>query len=243
MRSFLILLFLLASGFSQAQAMLKIPVGMSDADRQTALKILGLGTGFRNLGDPYPLGGYMGFEVGVSYELLSTASVARLGTGTAPQGDTSYTNITLGKGLFYDVDFYLQFSPLGQSEKFSSFGGALRWGMMEMENLPVHFSLQAAATSASFQNKINTTTQNFDLVGGWNFEDLVLFGGVGLIRSSGLFIGGASGITDNGETVTESVNETHSFLGVSVKYGTYFFAAQMDRASQAVYALKLGVRY
>ncbi len=216
---------------------------MGEADRQSALRILGLGTGYKTIGDPYPLGGYMGFELGVSYELLSTAQIAKLGSGTGVQGDTSYVNFTLGKGLFYDVDFYLNFSPLGQAEKFSSFGGAIRWGILEMQSLPVHFSLQAAANSANFQNKVNTTTQSLDLIGGWNFQDVVMYGGVGVIRSSGLFVGGAGGITDNGETMTESVSETHTFGGISVKYSTYFVAVQVDRASQAAYALKLGVRY
>lgn len=224
-------------------ASIQIPTEMNSLDRQAALRILGLGTGYKTIGDPYPLGGYMGFEVGVSYELLSTAQIAKLGSGTGIQGDTSYVNFTLGKGLFYDVDFYLNFAPLGQAEKFSSFGGALRWGVLELQAVPVHFSLQAAANSASFQNKVNTTTQTFDLIGGWNFQDVVMYGGIGFIRSAGLFIGGVSGVTDSNETMTESVSETHSFGGLSVNYDTYFFALQVDRASQTAYALKLGVRY
>lgn len=238
-RIFLFIL-LLSTG---AQAAIQIPTQLTSADRVSLLKILGYGTSFKTSGDPYPLGGYMGFEIGVSYELLSTAQIAKLGSGTGVQGDTSVLNITLGKGLFYDVDFYLNFSPLGQSEKFSSFGGALRWGILELEALPIHFSLQGSANSASFQNKVNTTTQSFDLIGGWNFQDLVFYGGFGLIRSSGQFIGGANGVNDVNDTITEGVNETHSFAGISVNYGTYFVAAQMDRASQAAYAVKFGVRY
>jgi len=240
LRAFLICSLLMTS---IAHAAIQIPTALTTSDRQTALRILGLGTGYKTIGDPYPLGGYMGFEIGLSYELLSTAGIAGLGSGTGVQGDTSYLNLTLGKGLFYDVDFYLQFSPLGQSEKFSSFGGALRWGVLELQNVPVHFSLQLAANSASFQNKINTTTQSFDLVGGWNLQDIVFYGGVGFIRSSGTFIGGASGVNDTEDTLTEAVSDTHSFAGISVKYGTYFVAAQMDRSSQVVYALKMGVRY
>ncbi|MBX3016707.1 MAG: hypothetical protein KF767_02370 [Bdellovibrionaceae bacterium] len=240
----LIRIFLFLCLFSvSARAAIQIPSQMSSADRQSMLKILGYGTSFKTSGDPYPLGGYMGFEVGVSYELLSTAQIAKLGSGTGVQGDTSILNVTLGKGLFYDVDFYLNFSPLGQSEKFSSFGGALRWGVLELQAMPIHFSVQAAANSASFQNKVNTTTQSFDLIGGWNFQDLVFYGGVGLIRSSGQFIGGAGGVSDSNETVTEAINEAHTFAGISVKYGTYFVAAQMDRATQAAYAIKFGVRY
>lgn len=225
------------------QAAIQIPNQLGAADRQALLRILGYGTSFKTSGDPYPLGGYMGFEIGVSYELLSTAPIAKLGSGTGIQGDTSLLNITVGKGLFYDVDFYLNFSPLGQVEKISSYGGALRWGIYELEDMPIHFSLQAAANTASFQNKINLTTQNFDLIGGWNFQDVVFFGGIGMIRSSGQFIGGAGGVNSTTETMTEAVHDTHSFAGISVKYGTYFLALQMDRATQTAYALKLGTRY
>lgn len=241
MWKFLFFLFLILP--STGQAAIQIPSNMGAADRQAALRVLGLGTGYKLLGDPYPLGGYMGFELGVSYEMLSTSAISALGSGASKQSDLSYANFTMGKGLFYDVDFYLQFAPLGQHEKFSSYGGAIRWGVLELESAPVHFSLQAAANSASFQNKINTTTQNFDLVGGWDFQDLVLYGGVGFIRSSGTFIGGATGVTDTNETLTEAVSESHTFAGLSVKYDTYFLSVQVDRASQLIYALKMGVRY
>lgn len=228
---------------SPSLAGLQIPTSMSSSDRVTALKILGLGTGFKNLADPYPLGGYSGFEFGASYELLNTGALAGLGHGTGPQGDTSVVNFTMGKGLFYDVDFFLQFSPLGQGEKYSSFGGAVRWGLYELQTMPVHLVLQASATSANFQNKITTTTQNLDLIGGWNLEDIVFFAGLGFIRSSGLFSGGVSGVTDNGSTVTESVTEIHSLGGVTVKYAKFFMSAEIDRASQATWGLKIGMRY
>lgn len=239
----LLILALLTVVRNNAQAALSIPSGMTTADRQEALKILGFGANYKILGDPYPLGGYYGFEVGVSYEVIPSSSIAKLGNGAAESDDVSYASITLGKGLFYDVDLFLHFAPLGQGEKFSSFGGALRWGIVELPNLPIHFSLQASASSASFQNKINTTNQSFDLIGGWNLQELIFYGGVGLIRTSGIFIGGANGITDTGETLTEAVNEPHTFVGVSVKYGEYFGAFQLDRASQAAYGLKLGARF
>lgn len=224
-------------------ARLSIPQGLSSADRESALKILGFGSNFKVLGDPYPLGGYLGVEVGLSHELIATSSIGHLGNGAQEQGDTTYPMITLGKGLYYNVDLFLSFMPLGLGENFSAFGGAARWGIYEMQSLPVHFSLQVSSNFSSFQNKINTTTQTLDVVGGWNFEDIVFFGGVGVIRSSGLFMGGPNGVTDTQETLTENLSQTHSFLGVSMRYEEYFAALQLDRADQVAYAFKLGSRF
>lgn len=237
-----ILICLLCLPFS-GWARLSIPQGLTQADRESALSILGLGSTFKVLGDPYPLGGYLGVEVGFSYELISTSSIGRLGSGAQEQGDTTYSVITLGKGLFYNVDLFLSFMPLGLGENFSAFGGAARWGVYEMQSLPVHFSLQVSSNFSSFQNKINTTTQAVDVVGGWNFNEVVVFGGLGLVRSSGLFMGGPNGVTDTQETLIENVSRAHSFLGLSIRYDEYFAALQLDRADQVAYALKLGSRF
>lgn len=222
---------------------LPIPQGMDHQDRQNAVEILGFGTGYKVLGDPYPLGGYSGYELGVSYEFLNTEEISRLGNGAQEQVTTSYLVLSLSKGLFYGIDFSFQFSPLGQSERYSGFGGALRWGFAEMASQPVHFSLQASANSASFQERINTTTQSLDLLSGYTSEMWTLYGGIGLIRTSGVFIGGPQGVTEDQNTATEFVSAIQYFGGLSVNLWDYFLALQANHITQDNYSVKLGARF
>ncbi len=224
-------------------AALPIPQGMTSLDRQNAVENLGFGTSYKLLGNPYPLGGYPGYELGLSMEFLNTEEISRLGVTAQEQATTSYFVISLSKGLFYGVDFSLQFSPLGQSERFSGFGGAVRWGFAELSDQPVHFALQATANSASFQEKINTTTQSLDLVTGYTREAWSLYGGMGLIRTSGTFIGGTNGITDDQKTATESVSSIQYFGGLTVNVFDYFIALQANRVAQNNYSLKIGARF
>lgn len=236
-------IFSLFSVWASTAAALELPKALGAEDRIRALQILGPGSAYKILGDPYPLGGYTGLELGLSYELMPTADLSSLGAGSPKSVDTSFMSLTFGKGLFRDVDLFLHFAPPGQWEQFTSFGAALRWGIYELPLLPIHFSLQVAGSSTGFANQINTTTQGVDLVSGWNFEDLVLYAGVGYVRSSGIFMGGPSGVTDTAETMTESISSAHSLAGLTIKYGQFFLALQMDRSTEASYSAKLGARF
>ncbi|PWU15790.1 MAG: hypothetical protein C5B49_11340 [Bdellovibrio sp.] len=224
--------------------LLPIPRGLSSADCLRALGILGHGTLVKPLGDPYPLGGYTGLEVGLSWEHLLTADIAKLGQQQVPeQDDTSYFVITMGKGLFYNVDFFLQFSPLGQSEQYSSFGGALRWGFYETTNWPVHFSLQIAGNSSNFQNLITTTNQEIDLFMGYSFVDISVYAGIGMVRSSGLFMGGSGGITDSNDTLSQAATVGHGLFGFSYRYRDLFAALEIDNVGSNVVSSKIGMRF
>lgn len=235
-------LILILSG-SNAWAALPIPRGMTGVDRHKAAEILGFGTGYKVLGNPYPLGGYSGYEVGLSMDFIDTSVMADLGTKASEQATTSYFAVSLSKGLFYGIDFALQFSPLGQNERFSGFGGALRWGFAEMASQPVHFSLQATANSGNFQELINTTTQSFDFIAGYTRDAWSLYVGTGLIRTSALFIGGVNGVNFDQSTVTESIASVQTFGGLSVNWADYFLALQASRVVDSNYALKLGARF
>lgn len=224
-------------------ASLQIPRGLSSSDRRIALDILGSGTAVKTLGDPYPLGGYSGFEIGLSLEQLQTGDIAKLGNTAVGQESLRYWMFTVGKGLFYNVDFFLQFAPIGQNEQFSAFGGALRWGFHELQNYPVNFSLQIAGNSSSFQNLINTSTQTLSLVVGYNLVDWSIYGSAGFVRASGLFIGGSDGITDTNETHTESTTANHYSVGVSYRFRKLFAAAEFDYTGTNVFSAKIGLRY
>lgn len=238
-------LFIFASlTAATSYASLGIPRELSSDNRKVALDILGSSTMTKAVADPYALGGYSGFEVSLGLEQIDTSDLFRLGNGSAsPQSAARYWLVTLGKGLFYNVDFFVNFAPLRQEEDFSSFGGAVRWGFYQMTALPVYFSAQVGANSSSFQNLINTSTQTADLLMGYDLVDLSLYGGIGVVRASAIFIGGAGGVTSDRETHTESTTNNHYFAGLSYRIGKVFAAFQYDYVSTNVFSAKIGLRY
>jgi hypothetical protein len=226
-----------------AEAKLDLPTGMTAADRRRALEILGYGSGTKILGDPYPLGGYSGVEVGLSNEVIPTTEISNLGNKSNLQGETSYLQMSFAKGLYYNFDVLVNFAPMGQGEEVSSFGGGVRWGFFEAEYLPIALMVQVAANSTSFQNKINVSTQTLDLIASFSVEKVTLYGGVGTIRASGIFLGGVEGVTDTGSVENETLSTGRLLAGAAVKFSKFFAAIEVDRTSEPNYSGKLGIRF
>ncbi len=240
----------------QSWAALELPRNMNASDRRKALEVLGLSSSAKILGNPYPLGGFSGVEIGYTTEVLSTGDISTFGDKRAEtQKETSYSLVTLGKGLYHNVDLFLQFTPFRQGEDISNFGGQLRWGFYQADYLPAHLSLMTYANSANFQNQISAVSTGADLIVGFSVQDMTLYTGIGAAQTRGRFTGGADGITaadtdpNTGlpmaikDTKTEEVSASHYVAGINVKFAKLFFAMQLDRYTQATYSAKLGVRF
>lgn len=224
-------------------AAMSFPKNLSASDRETALSILGFGTASKLLSSPYPLGGFHGVEVGMTSEYIPLADLAGLGSKSTSKTDLNYFNIMLGKGLFYNVDVFVQFIPMPQDESLSGFGGQLRWSFYETKFMPAALSLVVHGTATNMDNVLGAETTGVDLVGSVNMRDVSLFFGAGQARSVGTFIGGTDGITDTGKTETADVHSPHTIFGISIKMSNVFIALEVDRYVQSTYAGKLGVRF
>src|SRR5665213_698791 len=87
-----------------------IPSGLNQSDRREIIRTLGLNTATKMLDNPYPLGGFSGFEIGLSMELIDIKDIRRLccapgtagcrNTGYSDEDQLRYSRITIGKGLF-----------------------------------------------------------------------------------------------------------------------------------------------
>lgn len=235
---------LLIAVFAQsAQAGLVLPRDLSDADQRRALEILGFGTAGKILGNPYPLGGYSGVEVGLSSEYVPIDDLASLGSTTQDKGELNYYTLTFSKGLYYNVDTQVYFTPFVQGDNVSSYGGQIRWGFYEAAFFPIAFSAMIQGGGANFNNLINVTTIGADLIATVNIENLALYFGGGRVRAIGKFVGGPGGITDNDETTEQDSVEDHGVFGVNIRFNKFFVAFEIDRYSDSVYSGKLGMRF
>jgi hypothetical protein len=236
-------LFLFSFLPSLSWAELQIPKNLTADDRHRMTELLGLSTGEKILGNPYPLGGYAGIEVGYEYQVVSTTDISSMGDKSSSTSEVGMTQLTLGKGLYNNVDLYLQFTPFSQGSSVTGYGGQIRWGFYQAEYLPAHLSLVLSADSTNFENKATFSTQGGDLVAGFTVQDITLYAGLGWARAFGNFIGGANGITDDQATDKSDASSMHYLAGMNVKYDRVFIALELDRYTDANYAAKLGCRF
>lgn len=239
---FLIFLSLCFSAVFAAAAS-DLPRNLTPADQKRALEILGLGTASKVLDNPYPLGGYTGVEIGLTSEFIPLEDLSNLGDKTNDSGEFNYFTLTIGKGLYYNIDTLLYFTPAIQTQKVQSFGGQLRWGFYEANFFPISFSVMAYAGGANFSNLINVTTVGADLIATVAIDNVALYFGQGRISARGTFIGGADGITKSKDTEKQSSDESHTLAGINVNVAKFFVALEIDRYVDSVYSGKLGFRF
>lgn len=221
----------------------ELPKNLNAVERETALGVLGFGSASKLLSSPYPLGGYDGIEVGLSSEYIPMSDVASLGAKSTSRSDLNYLNLSLGKGLFYNLDILVNFITPVQEESLAGFGGQLRWGFYETKFMPAALSLVVHGSAVNFSNLVGAQTTGVDLIGSVNMRDVSLFFGVGQARSVGTFIGGTEGLTDTGNTESADMVTQHTVFGISIKMSRAFVALEIDRYMQSTYAGRVGFRF
>ncbi|MBX9767855.1 MAG: hypothetical protein K2X47_11335, partial [Bdellovibrionales bacterium] len=181
-------LFLFGSLVSSSVFAFSLPQNLTEGERREIVRTLGFGTSFRNITEPYPLGGYQGFDLGVSYESIPTGHIASYGNSpstSAQDASIVLSRLTIGKGLFNNIDVYLSVLPLRQSTSVSGYGGLLRWNFFEAPLLPLTVSAVVHASTQNVDNQITTQSQGFDLLGGLTFDLFSLYLGVGHLTALG----------------------------------------------------------
>jgi hypothetical protein len=246
--AFLIFLLFFIRALS-VQASLDLPRRMSQRDRVTALEILGPGTSMKGLADPYPLGGYSGLEVGLSNEYINTEDISKLGSKTPDKNDISFWNLSVGKGIYNNVDMIVQFTP-PTNDAMTGYAGMVRWSFYQTPQLPSQFSLFAHVSSYNFDNLIVTQTTGAGVLASVSTAHMTFYCGIGNIKSYGTFVGGPdsasgdpSGITEEKQTFNESTAMAQTLVGATFRYNQYFFSGEMQRFTQAFYGVKLGARF
>lgn len=222
----------------------RIPRNLDDKDRQTATKILGWGTAGKLLADPFPLGGYSGLEVAVSIISVPVDDLSRLGAkNVGAQDSFTYPKISIGKGMYNNIDTWLHFIPYSEATGLSEYGGIFRWCFVEAKFFPGTFSFVAHGNAANITNTFSSQTAGADLITGINIGNIGFYLGGGRVYSTARFIGGATGVTDTLKDEITTVQGFHSVIGGSWKLQSLFAVLQIDLYTQPIFSTKFGVRF
>lgn len=225
------------------QAATSLPRNLNDNESKRALQILGFGSAGKVLANPYPLGGYQGVEIGLSSEFIPAEDLAALGSKTTEKGEINYYILSFGKGIYYNLDTFLYFTPVLQSEKIQAFGGLFRWGFYEAAFFPLTLTAVLNMGGANFSNLINVNTFEVNLIATVVLDNVAIYFGGGQSRAIGKFIGGPDGITSNQETIEHDIKEGHTLFGINININKMFVAFEIDRYADSFYGGKLGYRF
>lgn len=234
---------LFCSLFANALEKFELPQDLNAKERKSVVQVLGYGTKSKILSSPVPLGGYEGFEIGISSEYIPLSDLKGLGSGQKDQKEVDLKIITVGKGIVHNIDTYLHFTPLVQNAGFFGYGGHVRWGFWESESLPVLSSFILHGSGVNYSNILSMRTTGADLLMTIALDQVALYFGGGVIRSIGTFAGGANGLTLEGNTQDADISDVHSVFGLSVNLNKLYITFEVDRVVQASYAVRLSYRF
>lgn len=241
MRALFILFLILF--FHVAQASRELPKNLNPQERVRALEVLGYGSAPKLISNTYPLGGYTGIDIGYSADFIPLKDLSRLGSGSDDDTQMVFNTLSIGKGLFYNVDGYIYFTPFNQHNDLQSFGAQIKWAFYEMTSAPIAFSVSAYGGGANFSNVMGVSTLGGDILATVMTDWLSFYLGVGSVRAIGRFVGGTDGITNVVEDSVEDILRGHSFLGVQLQYSRFYIAGQVDIYTDTFYGAKIGLRF
>jgi hypothetical protein len=241
-RSILISFIFLLSSTVNA---LEIPANLLESELDDVTRILGFNTSTKFLSNPYPLGGYTGLEVGVSLEIINIEELSLLGAQTNPQSEFRFNRISVGKGLFNNLDGYIHFVPYSKSNQVSEYGGLMKWTFFEATYLPFSISSLLHLNTINIEDSFVNQSVGGDFMFGVNVKRFALYFGGGYVRSRSLFtsniLDGSVPLTPE-QTYKDTFTSSHSFVGVHIKIWQLFLAGQIDKYQDPVYSVKLGYR-
>ncbi len=231
-----------------------IPRGLNSSARSDIVRILGVSSAPKMLTNPYPLGGYSGFELGLSMEVINTRDMQRLGTNSnSDQEELRYSRLTIGKGLYNDIDFFLHAIPPIANVSITDYGASLRWAFYQAEFLPIHSSLWLYGNQINYQNSFMNQNIGGDFVLGLNVDNFAVYFGMGMIYAKGTFQGGSTGngtvpsgdpdLNNDTNVARTDLRSIHSVVGCTISFLDFFVSGQIDRYSDPVYSAKFGIRF
>jgi hypothetical protein len=228
-----------------------VPSDLKNSELGSVIDVLGYSTCTKYLSNPYPLGGFSGVEVGIETELIDISGLSQYGAGDVTQSSFQYTKISVGKGLFNNVDAFLQFVPFSSGSTIEAYGASLKWTFYEASYVPLTVSFIGSYDSSNIQDIYITEHYSGDVMFGFNVKHFAIYFGGGTISGRHSFSINTLDMSDAANVaavnsdnfIVMTGTQGHSFLGAHYEISNIFLAAEVDRYENSVYSAKLGARF
>lgn len=224
-------------------AALKIPNGLDHNERKEFMKLIGFASSYKYLAQGYILGGYQGLELATTAENIPFSKTNYLSQTSIEESDRVLQSISIGKGLFQNVDIFFTFSPFLFQNQMSSYGAGIRYIFYEEENRPLNIGFLLHGNGFNISNLVGIQTSGVDIIGNYYKDYWTFYMGLGLARSIGSFVGGVNGVTEDQTGADEDIFQNRYYVGLSYNFGSYAVSFQVDRVYSETFSAKLGTRF
>lgn len=226
-----------------AVSLFSFPNNLDKNNRQTILDYFAPSASANILGAPYPLGGYSGLEVGLSYHQLPSSLLSHLNTSPpSTDKDSFYPLLTVGKGFYLNTDVLVSLSPFVGLSALSHFSFQVRHEIWRSPSNIFRITGLAYGGSANLKDQLNLQTEGLDFIATATVKKASFYFGWGTYVASGLFLGGINGMTDSLINEKETKVGSRQILGFEWPIDNYFIAAEVNRMNLPYYSIKLGAR-
>ncbi|MFK8138299.1 MAG: hypothetical protein AB8E15_08070 [Bdellovibrionales bacterium] len=223
---------------------------LSGDDFKEIIKSLVSGASMKSVSNPYPLGGYTGLQLGMQIENLNTKGLGDLGDATGDNNDINLNVITVGKGLYNNVDIFLAMSPFSSSKGTSLYGGSIRWAFFESEDLPISASITAHSVNVNYDSTVIGESSGIRASIGLSFESSSVYFSAGSLSSKAKFVGGIGAVSSSSSGVTasdfeerEELAEFETSFGGVWEFGSYYTGLELKKTSVSTYTGSIGLRF
>ena len=240
-----LILFKLIFVFSLNGFGFDIPNNLDENEREQTASVLGYGTALKFLSSPYTLGGYSGFELGISLESIGLEKLETLGSTVSEQSPLQFSRLSIGKGVYNNVDVFLNFTPFSTQNNITDYGLIVKWMFYEALYKPINISLLLNSNTINIKDRYLNTNIGADIIFGLSMKNIKMIIGVGQLRSSSRFLGtdGTINYTDSGSNEKFNATILHYLFGLNYQLNEYFVSFEIDRYKQPVYSSKVGIRF
>ncbi|MCK6599484.1 MAG: hypothetical protein L6Q37_14050 [Bdellovibrionaceae bacterium] len=222
---------------------LKLPTGLDQEKRKTFVKSVLSSSSYKYLSLGYTLGGYEGFELSASLESFPLSKGNILSSSELKEKDYVVQNVTIGKGMFENVDMFFTFSPFIFQKDISIFGMAMKYVFYIDSENPFNLSVLLHGNAVNFANLVGAQSTGLDIIGSYFLKYWTFYLAVGQQRTLASFVGGAQGLTQDLSSANEDLYLNRFYSGFSYDFGMYQASFELQKIESESLAFKLGKRF
>lgn len=238
----LILIFCLTLTTTSTFAKYSLPSNLNAAAQETVAQDFGFGSATKMNLDPRPLGGYQGFQVSVSRDLVNVSRLKTIGTSANQDDYFATSTMMVGKGLFYNIDSFFQMTP-PQNDDFSSYGGLIRGTFWNSEIIDLHIGGLVHGSMSQFANTFGSNIVGLDLYAYLGISKFTFSVGLGQAKGIYTFVGSGLVSPATTENTKVDLSSSHGWSGVSYRVDRWIVSAMYENYFDSMYSFKFAYNF